>query len=624
MESSKRNIYSFKFKDPDLRSLRSLISQMHPVYRINFGKNYGNLLSILNQQVDHTALITLAQFYDLPLRCFTFQDFQLAPTLEEFERLVRIPMKDKSLFEGTDESLPLEDIASALHMDEKEAKDNLETKGNTKGFSLSFLLERAHTLLKAESWDACYSAIALAIYGIVLFPNMDGFIDMTAICVFLTRNPVPTLLADVYYHISHRYTKKKGLIACCAPLLYQWFLEHLPKTGAWDEQTDISWPQRLGSLRSEDLSCSITQTTRLPNGRPSRGNSLEAFLLLDFGAENPSLFQRIKEAWKNVNRKGKAELGRANGITKEPYFQWVKERVQIIKMPFVIRMPIPLPEPKLTHVPIEEMEELKATMAKLEKENEELQTKLQQTINEKNNMKWELERKEAQLQAHVEKFNKEEHKRKKIKMGLEQADHCLDTLKGQLRQTQKECQDNEHWWHLATKENKTIRDTLGAQIKELTNSVRQAKAEVDQERRLKKIATEASRVSPMVWEEKCREVRDARESVSYWKNQLESLRQDSSIWLKERDYVIEDYESFKKTIDFLQGDRDKFRAKLDGLVGFCNWAAEELPWRLRDAVEELKEDSTPPAIINFVMLCKGLLKRFNEELKELQARKPAV
>lgn len=52
-------------------------------------------------------------------------------------------------------------------------------------------------------------------------------------------------------------------------------------------------------------------------------------------------------------------------------------------MPFVIQTPIPLPEPKLTHVPIEEMEELKTAMAKLEKENEELQTKLQQTINEK-------------------------------------------------------------------------------------------------------------------------------------------------------------------------------------------------------------------------------------------------
>ncbi|XP_050889332.1 uncharacterized protein LOC127094554 [Lathyrus oleraceus] len=319
---------------------------------------------------------------------------------------------------------------------------------------------------------------------------------MAAICVFLTGNPIPTLLADVYYYISHRYTKKKGLISCCAPLLYLWFLEYLPKTGAWVEQTDVSWPQRLGSLRSEDLSWYSKEYINMdiifncgdfpnvpfigtqgcvnanpvlslrqlgyPMEDPPEARSLEAFLLLDLGVENPSLFQRIKEAWKNVNRKGKDDLGIANGITKEPYFQWVKERVEMIKMSFVIRAPVPLPEPKLTHVPIEEMEELKTTVAKLEKENEELQIKLQQTINEKNNMKWELERKEEQLQAHVEKFNKEEHKRKKTKVGLEQADHCLDTLKGQLRRAHKECQDNERWWHLATKENKTIRDTLGA------------------------------------------------------------------------------------------------------------------------------------------------------------------
>ncbi|KAI5387679.1 hypothetical protein KIW84_073679 [Lathyrus oleraceus] len=319
MESGQINIYSFKFKDPDLRSLRDLVSQMHPVYIINFGKNYGNLLNILNQQVDYTALITLAQFYDLPLRCFTFQDFQLAPTLEEFERLVRIPMKNKKLFKRTDESLPLEE----------------------------------------ESWDACYSAIALAIYGVVLFPNMDGFVDMTAIYVFLTGNPDLSWYSKEYINVD--------IIFSCGDF------PNLPLIGT------------QGCVNANPI-LSLRQLG-YPMEGPPEANSLEAFLLLDFGVENPSLFQRIKEAWKNVNRKGKAELGRANGITKEPYFQWVKERVQMINMSFVIRTPIPLPEPKLTHVPIEEMEELKTTMAKLEKENEELQIKLQQTINEKNNMK---------------------------------------------------------------------------------------------------------------------------------------------------------------------------------------------------------------------------------------------
>lgn len=50
--------------------------------------------------------------------------------------------------------------------------------------------------------------IALAIYGIILFLNLDGFIDMTAINIFLTRNPIPTLLADVYYYLSWRHAKK--------------------------------------------------------------------------------------------------------------------------------------------------------------------------------------------------------------------------------------------------------------------------------------------------------------------------------------------------------------------------------------------------------------------------------
>ncbi|XP_050893366.1 uncharacterized protein LOC127099783 [Lathyrus oleraceus] len=230
MESNKRSTYSFKFKEPDLSSLCNLVSQMHMVYIINFGKNYGNLLNLLNQKVDHTSLVTLAQFYDPPLRCFTFQVFQLAPMLEEPEGLAKIPMKNKSLFVRMDKSLKHEVIAKALHMDKKEVTSNLGVKGNTKGFSLNFLLERAYTLLNAESWEACYAAIALAIYRIILFPNMDGFIDMTAISIFLIENLVPILLEDFYYYLSYRHSKKKGMIACCAALLYQWFLENLPKT----------------------------------------------------------------------------------------------------------------------------------------------------------------------------------------------------------------------------------------------------------------------------------------------------------------------------------------------------------------------------------------------------------
>lgn len=151
MGSNKRSIYSYKFKDPELASLHELVSKLHPFYKINFGKYHGNLLSLLNKKEDPLVLLTLAQFYDLPMRYFTFQDFQIAPMFEEFEHLFGIPIKDKLSFVGVKESLKHEIIIASLHMHNKEATTNLGVKGNTKGFSLKFLIDRAYTLLEAQS-----------------------------------------------------------------------------------------------------------------------------------------------------------------------------------------------------------------------------------------------------------------------------------------------------------------------------------------------------------------------------------------------------------------------------------------------------------------------------------------
>lgn len=247
-------MYSYKFKDPKLDSLQELVSQLHPFYKINFGKDHGNLLSLLNKEEDPLVLLTLAQFYDSPMRCFTFQDFQIAPILEEFEHLVSIPIKNKLPFMGVEGTLEHEVIVDAFHMHNKEVIANLGVKGNTKGFPLNFIIERVYTLLEAQSWEACYATIALAIYGIIMFPNFDDFVDMVAIGIFLVKNPVPTLLADVLYYLTWRSAKKGGMVACCAPLLYTWLQTHLPNRGPVVDQKDASWPQRLGSLRSSDIS----------------------------------------------------------------------------------------------------------------------------------------------------------------------------------------------------------------------------------------------------------------------------------------------------------------------------------------------------------------------------------
>lgn len=39
------------------------------------------------------------------------------------------------------------------------------------------------------------------------------------------------------------------------------------------------------------------------------------------------MFKKTKKAWEKVNKKVKVELGKKNYIVREPYCQWIRERV---------------------------------------------------------------------------------------------------------------------------------------------------------------------------------------------------------------------------------------------------------------------------------------------------------
>ena len=72
MGSNQKSTYSFKFRNPKLGLIKGLISDVKKIRRNNFCVEYGDLLTIMNTEVDAWAIFTLAQFYDPPLRCFIF------------------------------------------------------------------------------------------------------------------------------------------------------------------------------------------------------------------------------------------------------------------------------------------------------------------------------------------------------------------------------------------------------------------------------------------------------------------------------------------------------------------------------------------------------------------------
>lgn len=80
-----------------MESLIAFSSKLTNIHRNVFVFKCGNLLDLLFVLVQKEAVTTLAQFYDPPLRCFTFQDFPLAPKLEEPRRILDSSKEKKGL-----------------------------------------------------------------------------------------------------------------------------------------------------------------------------------------------------------------------------------------------------------------------------------------------------------------------------------------------------------------------------------------------------------------------------------------------------------------------------------------------------------------------------------------------
>ena len=98
MDKQRRNTKKYSFRQPDLRELMRLTSYV--LEPLEFKALHGKLLAILSTKVDGGLMSVMVQFYDPLYRCFTFPDFQLFPTLEEYAYHVGIPILDQLSFTG--------------------------------------------------------------------------------------------------------------------------------------------------------------------------------------------------------------------------------------------------------------------------------------------------------------------------------------------------------------------------------------------------------------------------------------------------------------------------------------------------------------------------------------------
>ena len=86
LDYGRRRTKQYTFKTPKVEEIKELAKLV--VDQQAFKTKYGELLVLLEINMVEGILPTLVQFYDPVYHCFTFSDYQLLPTLEEYSNFV--------------------------------------------------------------------------------------------------------------------------------------------------------------------------------------------------------------------------------------------------------------------------------------------------------------------------------------------------------------------------------------------------------------------------------------------------------------------------------------------------------------------------------------------------------
>lgn len=132
MEFGKRKTFQIQVRESKIDNLKTYDTRLSKNIRNPLNQKYGRILDLLTVPVQQEALIDLAQFYDSTLRCFHFQDFQLTPTIEEFNNILEIHKPAKGPFKMIGYHPSVEEMAYQLNIHDTDLQANLRVHVTSK------------------------------------------------------------------------------------------------------------------------------------------------------------------------------------------------------------------------------------------------------------------------------------------------------------------------------------------------------------------------------------------------------------------------------------------------------------------------------------------------------------
>ncbi|KAL5166007.1 hypothetical protein HKD37_18G051059 [Glycine soja] len=358
--SLKKRFYQVKVKSLGITSLKELGQLMGQLQRQAFRKAYSKIWDLAMVEVSKESIASLAQYYDQPLRCFTFGDFQLSPMVEEFEEILGCPLGGRKPYHFSGFYPSLARISKIVQISAQELDRQKQVENGVVGIPRKCLEAKARILAGRSEWTPFIDILALLIFGGVLFPNVDGLVDLAAIDAFLAyhnhkESPVVAMLADLYDTFDRRCEKSSTRIVWLVSHFFCQEVRHacpleghrscIEKGGAnWDqllsnkERASFNWFPRWKEGRTGVLvSCRGFPNVPLMGtrgcisynlvlairqlGYPMKGAPLEDELApvisRGFNKTNMETLQKVRKAWEVLQKKDQGHPRARFGLAPE-------------------------------------------------------------------------------------------------------------------------------------------------------------------------------------------------------------------------------------------------------------------------------------------------------------------
>ena len=123
-------------------------------------------------------------------------------------------------------------VAKVVRISTQELDRVKQNRNGMVGIPRKRLEEKAEALADQGEWTSFIDILALLVFGTILFPNVDGLVDLAVIDAFLAyhhskESPVIAILVGAYDTFDLRCKRNGARIFCCTPALYVWLVSHV-------------------------------------------------------------------------------------------------------------------------------------------------------------------------------------------------------------------------------------------------------------------------------------------------------------------------------------------------------------------------------------------------------------